>query len=235
MPHRTVAEVMTREVATASPEASLKAVAWSLHYNGVSALPVVDTRRHPIGVVSEADLLRRQAALPDSEGRGPLQGTTTVDRHTMDARTAGDLMSAPALTARPEWGIVETARYLHERGVKRLPVVDDTGTLVGIVSRVDLLRPMLRRDDAIREEIVGDVLDRTLRMVPGGVEVTVREGAVSLSGRVEERSSIPVIERLCHSVDGVVSVDQSLDYAVDDLSEDLGPERGHGSTPTSPR
>lgn len=67
-------------------------------------------------------------------------------------------MSTPVLTARPEWGIVETARFLHERSVKRLPVLDETGPLVGIVSRTDLLRPMLRRDDAIRDEIVDDVL-----------------------------------------------------------------------------
>lgn len=75
MSHRTVADVMTRNVATTGPEASLKAVARSLDDNGVSALPVVDTRHHPIGIVSEADLLRRQAGLPDTEGRDPLQST----------------------------------------------------------------------------------------------------------------------------------------------------------------
>ncbi|MCX4807581.1 CBS domain-containing protein [Streptomyces sp. NBC_01214] len=218
MSHRTVADVMTRNVATAAPEASLKTVARSLDDNGVSALPVVDTRHHPIGIVSEADLLRRQAGLPDTEGRDPMRAAAPMDRASMGARTAGDLMSTPVLTARPEWGIVETARFLHERGVKRLPVVDETGTLVGIVSRTDLLRPMLRRDDAIRDEIVDDVLGRTLRITPGGVAVDVSEGVVSLSGRVEERSTIPVVERLCRSVDGVVSVDQALGYAVDDLS-----------------
>ncbi|WP_330300671.1 CBS domain-containing protein [Streptomyces sp. NBC_00503] len=226
MSHRTVADVMTRDVATASPEASLKAVVWSLDHNGVSALPVVDTRHHPIGIVSEADLLRRQAGLPDTGGRDPVHRAAPLDRASMESRTAGDLMSTPVLTARPEWGIVATARFLHERGVKRLPVVDETGILVGIVSRSDLLRPMLRRDDAIRDEIVDDVLGRTLKMTPGGVAVTVREGIVSLSGRVEERSTIPVLERLCRSVDGVVTVDQALDYAVDDLSP--GAEPNHG-------
>ncbi|MGW7329026.1 CBS domain-containing protein [Streptomyces sp. NPDC054840] len=225
MSHRTVADVMTRNVATAGPEASLKTVARMLDDNAVSALPVVDTRHHPIGIVSEADLLRRQAGLPDNEGRDPLPRTAPMDRASMDARTAGDLMSTPVLTARPAWGIVETARFLHERGVKRLPVVDETGTLVGIVSRTDLLRPMLRRDDAIRDEIVDDVLSRTLRMTPSGVAVTVREGVVSLNGQVEDRSTIPVIERLCQSVDGVVSVDQALGYAIDDLSSAADPDR----------
>ncbi|MFH8475947.1 CBS domain-containing protein [Streptomyces sp. NPDC018000] len=228
MTHRTVSEVMTRDVATASPEASLKTVAWSLDYNHVSALPVVDTRHHPIGVISEADLLRRQAALPDTQGHDRMHRTAATDRHIMDARTAGDLMSTPVLTARPEWGIVETARFLHERGVKRLPVVDDTGTLVGIVSRSDLLRPMLRRDEAIHDEIIDEVLGRTLRMAPGGVTATVQEGVVTLSGTVEERSSIPIIEHLCLSVDGVVCVDQCLEYAVDDLAPDPGPARNTG-------
>ncbi|MFJ3961129.1 CBS domain-containing protein [Streptomyces sp. NPDC090036] len=225
MSHRTVADVMTRKVATTGPEASLKTVALNLDHNGVSALPVVDTRHHPIGIVSEADLLRRQAGLPDTEGRDPLHSTASMDRASMDARTAGDLMSTPVLTARPEWGIVETARFLHERGVKRVPVVDETGILVGIVSRTDLLRPLLRRDEAIRDEIVDDVLGRTLRMTPGGVAVTVRDGIVSLSGRVEDRSTIPVVERLCQSVDGVVSVDQALGYAIDDLSPAADPDR----------
>ncbi|MFJ7199159.1 MULTISPECIES: CBS domain-containing protein [unclassified Streptomyces] len=217
MMHRTVAEVMTRDVATASPEASLKTVAWSLAYNDVSALPVVDTRHHPIGIVSEADLLRRQAGLPEAEGRDRLRGREAADHRIMDARTAADLMSTPVLTARPSWGLVETARFLNERGVKRLPVIDDTGTLVGIVSRSDLLRPMLRRDDAIHEEIVDEVLGRTLRLTPGGVTVTVQEGVVTLSGTVEERSTIATLGLLCLSVDGVVSVDESLAYAVDDL------------------
>ncbi|WP_405714238.1 CBS domain-containing protein [Streptomyces xanthophaeus] len=225
MSHRTVADVMTRSVATADPEASLKTVARSLDDNGVSALPVVDTRHRPIGIVSEADLLRRQAGLPDAQGRDPLRSPAPTGRSSMDARTAGDLMSAPVLTARPEWGIVETARFLHERGVKRLPVVDETGTLVGIVSRTDLLRPLLRRDDAIRDEIVDDVLGRTLRMTPGGVTVTVRDGVVSLSGQVEGRSAIPVVERLCQSVDGVVSVDQALGYAIDDMAPIADPHR----------
>lgn len=129
-------------------------------------------------------------------------------------------MSTPVLTARPDWGIVETARFLNARGVKRLPVIDDTGTLMGIVSRSDLLRPMLRRDDAIHDEIVDEVLGRTLRMTPGGVTVTVQEGVVTLGGTVEEHSTIPIVEHLCLFVDGVVSVDQYLEYAVEDLPPD---------------
>lgn len=216
--HRTLAEVMTRNVITIGPDASLKEVARTLHDNDVSALPVVDTRHRPIGVISEADLLRRQAGLPDPQGRPGLRGPDGEGGHACEARTAGDLMSAPVLTARPGWSLVESARYMHDRGVKRLPVIDEVGTVVGIVSRSDLLLPLLRGDGAIRDEIVHEVLGQTLRMAPSGITVAVTDGVVRLSGRVEERSSIPLVERLCCSVDGVLSVEQSLDYAFDDLA-----------------
>lgn len=106
-------------------------------------------------------------------------------------------MSAPAVCARPEWTVVEAARLMAVQNVKRLPVVDETDRLQGIVSRSDLLRIFLRRDDAIREEINRDVLQGTLGLVPSEVTVEVREGQVTLSGSVEFKSLVPIIERLC--------------------------------------
>lgn len=125
-------------------------------------------------------------------------------------------MSAPAVCARPEWTVVEAARLMAVQNVKRLPVVDETDRLQGIVSRGDLLRIFLRRDDAIRDEITVDVLQRTLRLLPSEVTVEVREGQVALGGSVEVKSLIPVIERLCRSGDGVVSVAEHIAYRTDD-------------------
>jgi osmotically-inducible protein OsmY len=105
---------------------------------------------------------------------------------------------------------------MEAQGVKRLPVVDETDRLLGIVSRGDLLRIFLRRDEAIREEITTDVLRRTLGLTPSDVTVEVRQGRVDLSGTVEFKSLIPVAERLCRSVDGVVSVTHHLTYRTDD-------------------
>lgn len=113
--------------------------------------------------------------------------------------------------------------YRHK--VKRLLVVDDAGKLVGIVSRGDLLRPFLRTDRSIRDEIDGDMLGATLGIRPGTVKANVREGIVTLTGRVAERSLVPVIERLCRCVEGVVAVHQSFDYTYDDLGADLEPPR----------
>jgi CBS domain-containing protein len=93
---------------------------------------------------------------------------------------------------------------------KRLPVVDDAGHLVGIVSRGDLLHVFLRRDPTIREEIMTDVLTRTLGLDPGTVIVQVTDGRVTLSGTVPQSSLISIAVRLSESVDGVVDVTHHL-------------------------
>ncbi|MEU0137158.1 CBS domain-containing protein [Streptomyces sp. NPDC006296] len=224
MQHRTVFEVMTHDVVTVGPTASFKEVARLFHDHDISAVPVVDASRRVLGVVSEADLLRSTVGLPDLEGRGTTR-PAPGDREPPEAETAAELMTAPALTAQPTWNLVETARTMHGKGVKRLPVADETGQLVGIVSRSDLLRPFLRRDSAIREEIEHDVLRTTLRLAPDEIHVRVHDGVVTLTGRVEERGSIPVLERLCRSVDGVVALHESVGYTYDNLGLDVEPPR----------
>lgn len=109
-------------------------------------------------------------------------------------------MTSPAVMARPQWSVVEAARAMARHHVKRLPVVDDAGQLVGIVSRGDLLRVFLRQDPTMREE----VLTRALGLDLGAVTVQVAEGRVTLSGL------IPIAVRLSESVDGVVDVTNHL-------------------------
>ncbi|MFD7973747.1 CBS domain-containing protein [Streptomyces clavifer] len=225
MQHRTVFEVMTHSVVTLTPATPFKEIVRLFNDNDVTAAPVVDHERVPLGVVSEADLLRTTAELPDLEGRWVGVRLLSPEPGSRGSETAEELMTSPAVTARPEWNLVETARTMHEKGVKRLPVTDETGRLVGIVSRSDLLRPFLRSDAAIREEIERDVFGATLRLVSGMIDTTVRDGVVTLTGRVDERSSIPVIERLCRSVDGVVALHQSIDFAYDNIALDVEPPR----------
>ena len=229
MQHRTVAEVMTHRVVTAHPSSSFKQIAQLLRDNDVTAVPVVDDDGRPVGVVSEADLLRKAASLPDPEGRplGHRLGPDELAR--AGAETAEAMMTTPAVMARPGWNVVETARTMYRHKVKRLPGVDETGRMVGIVSRSDLLRPFLRSDTAISDEIHQDVLRATLRLPSDAVQVDVRDGVVTLTGRVQERTLLPVIERLCRSVDGVVAVHQSIGYAYDDLGSDLEPPRLPGT------
>ncbi|NED73765.1 CBS domain-containing protein [Streptomyces sp. SID9944] len=212
MHHRTVEDLMTHAVVRVRRDTSFKDLVRTLADNGVSAVPVVDDLGRPVGLVSEADLLRTVAGRPDPAGLLAEPRRDGVLGQASEEATAGELMTAPPVCARPGWSVVEAARTMDAHTVKRLPVVDETGVLVGIVSRADLLRVFLRRDEAIREEIAGDVLVHTLGLSPADLTVTVADGRVALAGSVTDRSLVPVIEQLCRGVDGVVSV--STDIAV---------------------
>ncbi|MCX4768692.1 Inosine-5'-monophosphate dehydrogenase [Streptomyces sp. ADI92-24] len=221
MQHRTVFEVMTHDVVTADPGTPFKVIAHLFAEHDISAVPVIDENRRILGVVSEADLLRATAELPDLEGRWAGVRLLSEERRMPDAETAADLMTSPAVAAQSSWSLVETARTMHRKGVKRLPVADETGRLAGIVSRSDLLKPFLRRDSAIRDEIAHDVLVGTMRLAPDAISVSVAEGVVNLTGHVDERADIPVIVRLCRWVDGVVALHESINYTYDNLALDV--------------
>ncbi|RRQ86608.1 CBS domain-containing protein [Streptomyces griseofuscus] len=219
MHHRTVEELMTRDVVRARSDTSFKELARFLEENDITAVPVVDEMDRPIGVVSEADLLRKSADQADPSGLTPVPHLEAWERAKAEGARAEELMSAPAVCARPEWSVVEAARLMGTQHVKRLPVVDEADRLVGIVSRADLLRIFLRRDEAIREEINRDLLRGTLLLDPRDVTADVRDGRVTVSGIVEFKSQIPVVEQLCRGVDGVVSVSGDLTFRTDDARD----------------
>ncbi len=203
MGHRSVADLMTPSVVSVQRGTPFKEIARLLKEFDISAVPVVDEAERPVGVVSEADLLRKP----------------TFNSGT---NTAADLMTSPVITAQPHWSVVRAVRVMRKHQVKRLPVVDAAGRLIGILSRSDLLQLFLRRDHAIQEEILEDVLTRTLGLRPSALTVEVTDGLVTLSGTVSRRSLVPVVLRLCQSVDGVVDVANRLDYEQDDMS--VGPQ-----------
>ncbi|MCX5554657.1 CBS domain-containing protein [Streptomyces sp. NBC_00038] len=216
MRHRMVSDLMTTSVVRVQRDANFKEIAKLLAECDITAVPVVDDDDRPVGVVSEADLLRKEAAQLDPAGLLPALHPRPADRAKAGATTAEGLMSSPAVTARPEWTVVEAARVMEQSRVKRLPVVDEAGRLVGVISRADLLHVFLRGDRAIREEIDRDVLVHTLGIAPGAVTAHVVDGRVSLIGTVERKSVIAVAVRLCGGVDGVVDVSEGLGYRVDD-------------------
>jgi signal-transduction protein with cAMP-binding, CBS, and nucleotidyltransferase domain len=155
-------------------------------------------------VVSEADLLRKQT----SAGVGS---------------TAGELMTSPAVVAEPEWSVARAAQTMEKLKVKRLPVVDDDGRLIGVISRSDLLQLFLRQDRAIQKEILEEVIVQALGLPPSSLTVEVDDGRVTLSGRVERKSLLPVAVQLCEEVDGVVDVVNRLEYDRDDTPEEETP------------
>ncbi|MGW2918864.1 CBS domain-containing protein [Streptomyces angustmyceticus] len=214
MEHRTIGELMTRKVVSVQLDTPFKDIARILADHAVSAVPVLDGLGRPAGIVSEADLLRKAADRSDLSGRTPLPHLEAWERARAEGRTAGELMSAPAVCAHPEWTVVEAARLMEVQNVKRLPVVDETERLLGIVSRSDLLRVFLRRDEAIQEEISREILGRTARLGAAGVTADVVRGQVALHGSVDEPLLVPVLVRMCAGVDGVVAVSEDLKPAV---------------------
>ncbi|MEU8511061.1 CBS domain-containing protein [Kitasatospora sp. NPDC048722] len=220
MRHRIVGELMTPAVVHVRPDTGFKEIARLLAEHDITAVPVLDDEDRPLGLVSEADLLTNEAAQEDPAGLMLTPDLPPRERARSRATTAVGLMTRPAVCARPEWTVVEAARVMQGEHVKRLPVVDEAGRLVGIVSRGDLLRVFLRHDSAIREEIRAEVLRRVLGIDPDTVDVTVHDGRVTLAGTLDRGGPAEVVERLCRSVDGVVDVTSHL---------------GHHTVPTAAR
>lgn len=162
MQRHTVDIVMTREVVSVYPNTSFEKIAELLSEHDISAVPVTDFQGRVIGIVSEADLIDTMADPPvhrrRRERRSPMRSAKTV---------AADLMTTPARTVAPATDITMAARLLTARKIKRLPVVDAEGCLVGIVSRHDLVRLFVRSDDAVKTEIEDDVVDVTCRLPAG--------------------------------------------------------------------
>jgi CBS domain-containing protein len=197
MPTR-VQDVMTIEVVVAHPTTRVKQVADLLAGHGLSALPVIDGQGRVLGVVSETDLF--------GDSQRPAGGPV--------ATTAGEAMTSPAVTVSPHATLTEAARRMQADGPKRLPVVAASGRLIGIVSRADLLRPLVRPDEHISRD-VEELLERKL-LVAAGVEVEVRDGIVTLTGQLERRSLISILVGLADGIEGVVRVEDWLTFAYDD-------------------
>jgi len=216
--HRRVRDVMTKTVVTVDRITPYKEIASLMAEHKVSALPVLMMGRRVAGVVSEADLLRmedqreRQArAGQRAHPRWRLLGEPWARRKPWGL-TAGELMTSPAITIHPDATIPAAARVINQNQVKRLPVVDPDGKLIGIVSRRDLLSVFLRPDEEIADDARG-VLTEILFTDPATVKVAVKGGIVTLLGQrgePEQPDMIPVAVRLIWDVDGVVDVVNKL-------------------------
>ena len=212
----TVADVMTRRVLTARPAMPLKELARVLTEHGLSALPVLDPDDRLIGMVSERDLLSKQAR-PLPERRHWWQRRRTREEiRRAEGATVGHVMTGFPVTVSPTAPLAEAARRMIEYEVKNLPVVDDDGKLVGVVSRADLVRAFVRSDDEIRDAVLDQVFRHVLWVDPTEVEVSVTDGIVTMTGTVEQRSTAELAERLVHRLDGVVDVVSGLEYRCDD-------------------
>lgn len=201
MKHTQVGEVMTADVVSVDRSSTFREIAKLLAAYDITGLPVVDEDDRVVGVVSESDLLARKAL------------------------TAADIRSAPAVTVRAQESVSEAGQIMTRRGVERLPVTDEEERLVGIVTRRDLLSVFLRPDAEIRRHVSEDVLSGSIGAPTGVVNVHVLDGVVTLAGRLERQSEIPLALRLTARLDGVVAVVDELTARMDDPCL-IPPERG---------
>ena len=211
-----VGEVMTRDVVSVTPETPIKDVAAVLVERGISGLPVCDADGAVVGVLSEADLLVKQGGSPERSGglfAWLVETTSAPDLAKLRAHTAGEAMTAPAVTVDAASPVSEAARTMVSLGVNRLPVVED-GRLVGIVTRADLVRLFTRTDEEIARDIRQDVVKR-LWIAPERIEVDVKQGEVVLRGEVDTEIEAGLLEKRIPLVAGVVGVRSELSWAVD--------------------
>ena len=204
----TVKDIMTTRVIWVREDTTFREMAAALREYRISAFPVVDEDRKVIGVVSEADMLTK-AAVDEGIIAGLLHHR---DQAKARGITAGDLMTTAVVAVRPEDTVEHAAKLMYHRGVKRLPVTDESGRLVGIISRADVLSVFDRTDGAIHHEIVNDVLLSEFTVDPKTLQVTVMDGIVTLTGRPETSEIGRDIVRQVRHVPGVVAVRDRLDY-----------------------
>ncbi|GGT61555.1 CBS domain-containing protein [Streptomyces atratus] len=194
---RTVDDVMTHAVISVNRRAPFKEIVETMRRWRISALPVLSDEGRVVGMVSEADLLLKAQGADEAR-----------------AVSAGQLMTVPAVTVAPDASIAGAARLMARGHLKRLPVVDDDGRLVGLVSRGDLLKIYLRPDKDIAEELRELI---TARLIPAGsatVHVHVSDGIAHLHGSIPDPSLNDVLIRIARTVPGVVDVTARLDAEV---------------------
>ncbi|GAA1002473.1 hypothetical protein Aple_000570 [Acrocarpospora pleiomorpha] len=223
-----VQDVMTPEAVSVNGGVPFKDVAEVLIAHGVSAVPVVDGEGHVLGVVSEADLLVREEFKEQYYGEGyqpPLRARLRRRLSKGGARgeerahgdTAAGLMTAPAVTVRSHASVAAAMRLMAAHGVKRLPVVDEEGCLMGIVSRSDLLKVFLRSDADIAREVREDILGHSLWAATSDVQAAAEQGVVTLTGTMERRSYAQIAVCMTERVNGVVGVVDHITWKVNDI------------------
>lgn len=207
-----VRDVMTEEVFTVDSDTPLKIVATRMLEYGVSGMPVVDGDR-VLGVISETDVLFKERTAPDRKGLVDWLVHYAEDPPLakLEARTAGQAMTTPAVTIAPGRSIADAAERMLELSIDRLPVVDGD-SLVGIVTRTDLVRAFTRGDEEIERDIREDGILRRFWLSTATIHITVEEGIVALAGRVASKELADSIVEFAEQTPGVVSVESKLTW-----------------------
>ncbi len=193
-----VVDLMTTDVITVSPETGIRDAARLMFRNHVSGLPVTAPDGTLCGIITEADFLRME-----------------VDRHegvTGIRETVGEVMSEGVVTTGPETEIYDAAKMMTFQDIKRIPVIDEDGRLLGIISRADIVSVFTRPDDVIEDEIREDLIRRVLFIDPDQMDVGVSRGVVTFTGTVGTENEARLLSELASRLDGVLRVESDLSW-----------------------
>jgi CBS domain-containing protein len=211
----TVESVMSAPVVTVTPETTFKECVRIMRRKRVSGLPVVDASGKLVGIVSESDLLNK-AERRDPDAYLLESRLHRLDRARASALDVGSAMSSQVVSVSPDFPIALAAREMHTRGFKRLPVINSSGRLVGIVSRGDLLTVFLRSDRQVRADVVKVLAEAMAKHGGHTLRARVSQGVVELDGSFEERSRCEATVRAVTSIEGVIGVRSRMTYTFDD-------------------
>jgi len=220
-----VKDIMTKGVLSVSPEATVAQALDLMARSHVSGLPVIDASQSLVGIISEADFLRRpemgtlQRSAPWYESFFMPGKAAEAYAHT-HGRRVDEVMSADVATIDESAGLSEAIALMEKRGVKRLPVIAD-GKTVGIITRGDFVRALalfvrqsyeeeLTTDAAIKRDIEAE-LRAHLWAPAASVEIEVNDGAVTLRGSLTDERQRKAICAVVENVDGVLAVHDQMD------------------------
>jgi CBS domain-containing protein len=203
-----VRDIMTTKVVTVNPTTLFKDAVELLLAQDISSLPVVDVHDQFVGLVTETDLLTKEA-YPDRQPRALAATATTASAEyhwtaKAEGLTVGQLMSTDVVTCLPVEDVHAVARRMLRQGVHQLPVLIDR-RLVGIVSRQDILATFDRPDGDIESEVL-HLIDNSLWIPEGHARISVLDGVVTLHGTVRYHGDIANVSHVVANVRGVVDV-----------------------------
>jgi CBS domain-containing protein len=211
-----VGDVMSTGVLTANKDTPYKDVLERMLANGISGLPVIDGDGYVVGIVTEADLIRKLAFSGDQDRHAVLSfvsrlltGQEAVSVLRVEGITASEIMSQPVVFVAPDDDVDHAARVMLARHVKRLPVLDD-GRLVGLVARRDLMRVFHVPDSQIAAAVANSLGDPLGAPEDHQVIASVKDGVVHLTGTVLHPSDLAIVSSLVSMVGGVVAVRNDL-------------------------
>jgi CBS-domain-containing membrane protein len=194
----TVSDVMTREPVAVRPETRFKACAKLMQLHELTALPVVTEDDGLVGIVSEADLLAKEAQASTRSREERRSGKALATR-------VSDMMTRDPFSTTAEMPLNTAASLMFEHHLKVMPVVDSAKRLVGTVTRSQVLNVFLRSDESIRREVV-----RELRLLPeiirGIVQAEVRDGVVYIRSDADKESAAELLTQTVSAIPGVVGV-----------------------------